>query len=149
MRDQNFKLFRELFFEFARFFYLGRTKRQQSQTQSQQGQGGNQIQSQSQDAPGGSQHQTQTQGQNIEPIATPAGNHPVGDLGNQPSQYAQPNQQLPQGNDQQYAPQYEQGHSENRNQGFQQPQGNYQPGFAPFGFGAFGPAGLRRKISEP
>lgn len=125
-------------------------KRQQSQTQSQGGQGGNQIQNQSQNAPGGQQHQTQTQG-HLEPIATPAVNHQ--DNRNQGSL-------VPQGNDQQY-PQGNQGNSypqgnDNRNQqnypqtdgrnpqqqgNYQQPQANYQPGFAPFGFGAFGPQG--------
>jgi uncharacterized membrane protein len=119
-------------------FSLGRVKRQQSQTQSQKGQGGSQIQSQTQDGPGGQQHQTQSQGQNVEPVATPAAVHPVNDHGSQPSQVP------PQGNDQQYAPQYEQGQSENRQGSYpQQPQANYQPGFAPFGFGAFGPAGLK------
>lgn len=135
--------------------FLGRVKRQQSQTQSQGGKGGNQIQSQSQDAPGNQQHQTQSQGQNLEPIATPAGNHQNDNrnqvpLDNQGSVHGGQNT-IPQGNGQQqgneqYAPQYEQGHSENRNQQSypqpqQQPQGNYQPGFAPFGFGAFGPQG--------
>lgn len=150
-------------------------KRQQTQTQSQGGKGGNQLQSQSQDAPAGQQHQTQSQGQNLEPIATPAA-HPHNDnrheanqaslipqgneqqhtQGNQGNSVQQGNQggSVPQGNQQQYAPQQEHPDTENRNQQSYpqpqpqpnyQPQANYQPGFAPFGFGAFGPQGFKLK----
>ena len=175
---------------------LARHKRQQGQTQSQNGQGGSQLQSQTQNGLGGPQHQTQSQGQHLDPVATPAVSIPVSDnrhdnvvpaqsggqhlapqggeqqfapqggqqqhapqggeqYAAQPQggqeqhvpqggeQYAaQPQggqqQYTPQGGEQQYAPQ-----TENRNQpSYPQPQGNYQPGFAPFGFGAFGPGGL-------
>ena len=86
---------------------LARHKRQQSQTQSQNGQGGSQLQSQTQDAPGGQQHQTQSQGQHLEPVATPAVNIPVSDNRHDNVVPVQSGgQQLaPQGGEQQFAPQ--------------------------------------------
>lgn len=109
----------------------GRVKRQQSQIQSQDGQGGNQIQSQSQNAPGGSQFQSQTQGQGTEPIATPATDNrnqqnfgaesdriqPQGGHQQQPQYQPEQAPQHPQGGQGQYAP----------DQGQYQPQGGHQP----------------------
>lgn len=141
----------------------GRVKRQQTQSQLQDGgNGGNQQQTQSQNQPGAQQFQTQSQGPNATPAAgqqlnqnsIPQGNTQFEDRNQQGNdQYAQGGQggqQYPQGGGQQY-PQGNQGGQQypQGNQGGQQyPQGNQQfggqPGFgfAPFGFGSFGPGGF-------
>lgn len=126
-------------------------KRQQSQTQSQNGQNGqnNQIQSQTQNQPGGQQIQSQTQGSDLGIDSKPLNSQP---LNSQPLNPPQDQTRNPQGNE------YVQPGGQNPNQSGGQNQNQpepqyppqtgqypaqpaYQPGFQqyPFGVGAFGP----------
>jgi len=139
----------------------GRVKRQQLQSQSQNGQSGNQqSQTQSQDQPGGQQTQFQSQGQGnvVEPIAAPVASQ---NLINQQPQQPQPQLQQPQQNQQplqnqqpqnqqpqNQQPQEQEFLSDNRNLQNGIPQGNQnfnpqgqqmgQPGFGAFPFGPVG-----------
>lgn len=136
-------------------FFKGRVKRQQSQTQSQDGQSGGQLQSQSQNQPQGQQFQTQSQGPAQGSTTIPAqGSAPTSDNSQYAPQYEHANNQgsapQEQGGQQPYnaqtdnrnqGPEYQPGHQGQAGQpGYQ--QGNQFPFANPFGLGAFGPQGF-------